>query len=90
MTTPSPSPTVPGSGSVLDGDPRVLIPLCLRRPSGWGSRAGRPTSWPARAGCPPPAWGPAICMCRSRCCAASNKKGSPLSQTGVRWRDPQR
>jgi excisionase family DNA binding protein len=27
MTTPSPSPTVPGSGSVLDGDPRVLIPL---------------------------------------------------------------
>ena len=29
MTTPhpSPSPTVPESGSVLDGDPRVLIPL---------------------------------------------------------------
>jgi excisionase family DNA binding protein len=27
MTTAHPSPTVPGSGSVLDGDPRVLIPL---------------------------------------------------------------
>jgi excisionase family DNA binding protein len=29
MTTahPAPSPTVPGSGSVLDGDPRILIPL---------------------------------------------------------------
>ena len=25
--TPHPSPTVPGSGSVLDGDPRILIPL---------------------------------------------------------------
>ena len=27
MTTPHPAPTVPGSGSVLDGDPRILIPL---------------------------------------------------------------
>ena len=27
MTTPHPSPTAPESGSVLDGDPRVLIPL---------------------------------------------------------------
>ena len=29
MTTPhsAPSPTEPGSGSVLDGDPRILIPL---------------------------------------------------------------
>ena len=27
MTTPHPSPTVPSSGSVLDGDPRILIPL---------------------------------------------------------------
>jgi len=29
MTTPHPhpSPTEPGSGSVLDGDPRILIPL---------------------------------------------------------------
>jgi excisionase family DNA binding protein len=27
MTTPHPSPTVAAVGSVLDGDPRVLIPL---------------------------------------------------------------
>ena len=27
MTTPHPAPAVPGSGSVLDGDPRILIPL---------------------------------------------------------------
>jgi hypothetical protein len=27
MTTRHPTPTVPGSGSVLDGDPRILIPL---------------------------------------------------------------
>jgi excisionase family DNA binding protein len=27
MTTPHPSPTVSGSGSVLEGDPRILIPL---------------------------------------------------------------
>ena len=29
MTTPHPAPstTAPGSGSVLDGDPRILIPL---------------------------------------------------------------
>ena len=29
MTTshPGPSPTAPVSGSVLDGDPRILIPL---------------------------------------------------------------
>ena len=27
MTTSHPSPTAAGSGSVLDGDPRVLIPL---------------------------------------------------------------
>ena len=29
MTTPhpAPSPTAPASGSVLDGDPRILIPL---------------------------------------------------------------
>jgi excisionase family DNA binding protein len=27
MTTPHPAPTVPGSESVLDGDPRILIPL---------------------------------------------------------------
>jgi excisionase family DNA binding protein len=27
MTAPHPSPTVAAAGSVLDGDPRVLIPL---------------------------------------------------------------
>jgi hypothetical protein len=27
VTTSHPSPTAAGSGSVLDGDPRVLIPL---------------------------------------------------------------
>jgi hypothetical protein len=27
VTIPHLSPTVPGSGSVLDGDPRILIPL---------------------------------------------------------------
>ena len=27
MITPHPSPTPAGSGSVLDGDPRILIPL---------------------------------------------------------------
>jgi hypothetical protein len=27
MTTPHPSPTPAGVGSVLDGDPRILIPL---------------------------------------------------------------
>ena len=27
MTTPHPAPAVPASGSVLDGDPRILIPL---------------------------------------------------------------
>jgi hypothetical protein len=53
MTTDSvPSPTP--AGSVLDGDPRVLIPL-PEAAERLGSRVGRPTSWPAPAAYQPPA-----------------------------------
>jgi hypothetical protein len=81
MTIPHPSPTVPGSGSVLDGDPRILIP-CPRPPSGWESPGGRPTSWPAPGGSRPPAWAPVTCMSRPRCCGASSTKASPQQPKG--------
>jgi hypothetical protein len=85
--SPSPSPSPTAAGSVLDGDPRILIPL----PEA-AERLGI-SRWQAyklarSAGCPPPAWAPGICMCRRRCCAASSKKASPLPRTGVRWREP--
>ena len=89
MTTSHPSPTP--AGSVLDGDPRILIPL----PEA-AERLGI-SRWQAyklaRSGrLPPPALALGICMCRRRCCAASNKKASPQPRTprGVRWHDPAR
>ena len=87
MTTSHYSPTPAAPGSVLDGDPRILIPLPEAAErlgiSRWQAyklaRSGRlPTTRLA----------PVTCMCRRRCCAASNKKASPLPRRAVRWHDP--
>ena len=85
----APSPTVSGSGSVLDGDPRVLIPL----PEA-AERLGI-SRWQAyklaRSGrLPTTRLGARDLYVPARCCAASSTKASLLLQRGVSWRDPSR
>ncbi len=70
MTTAHPSPTAPGSGSVLDGDPRILIPL----PEA-AERLGI-SRWPAKACCPATAAATA-----SLALAKATKKASPSVTT---------
>jgi hypothetical protein len=91
MTTPHSAPSTTPAGSVLDGDPRILIPL----PEA-AERLGI-SRWQAyklaRSGrLPLPALAPAICTSRRRCCAASSKKASllPRSRRGAWSREPPR
>ena len=89
MTIPHPAPSPTPAGSVLDGDPRILIPL----PEA-AERLGI-SRWQAyklaRSGrLPPPASALVTCTCRRRCCAASNKKASRLPRTEVGAREPPR
>jgi len=52
---PVPSPTP--AGSVLDGDPRILIPL-PEVAERLGISRWQASSWPAPAASPPPGWAP--------------------------------
>jgi len=85
MTARHPSPTP--AGSVLDGDPRVLIPL----PEA-AERLGI-SRWQAyklaRSGrLPTTRWARGTCTSRQRYCAGSNRKASRQPLKVVRGRDP--
>jgi hypothetical protein len=72
VTTSHSLPSSPPAGSVLDGDPRVLVPL----PEA-AERLGISRWQAAAAASRPLGWVRGICTCRRRYCAASSKKASP-------------
>ncbi len=79
-TAPHPALSPTPAGSVLDGDPRVLMPL-PEAAERLGISRWQATSWHAPADCPPPGLALGICMCRRRCCAAS-RRPSPSPAAG--------
>jgi excisionase family DNA binding protein len=86
---PPPLPTVPGSGSVLDGDPRILIPL-----SEAAERLGI-SRWQAyklaRSGrLPTTRLGARDLHVPAAVLPASNKKASPRSRRGAWSREASR